>query len=193
MNILQVGSNDGNDDCYKFIEISGKKNIDNLILIEPLDKYNIKLRERYKDIKNLYIENIAITENEEIDEVDFYIVIDNITTKDQVSSINKNHPISHGISDNEINHVKINASTINKILKKYNIYKLDFLFIDAEGADSKIIKSIDYHKYDIRNIEYENLYIDNSDLTSFLKTVGYHVINNIGHVGWSNRAVKIKG
>ena len=190
INILQIGSNDATDDCFSFIESIDKKFIDNLILIEPQKKYNIKLKEKYKDIKNLYIENIVITDNEEIDEIDFYIVIDYVGTKDQVSSINKKHALNHGITEDEIECTKIEASTINKILKKYNIYELDYLFIDSEGTDSIIIKSIDYKKYNIQNIEYENLHIDNNNLCNFLESKGYKVIQNIGSNGWSNRAIK---
>jgi FkbM family methyltransferase len=192
MNIVQIGSNDATDDCFAFIESIDKKLIDNLILIEPQVKYNTKLKEKYKDIKNLYIENIVIIDNEEIDQTNFYMVIDNIGTKDQISSIDKKHTLKHGISEDEITHIKVKCSTINKILKKYNIYELDYLFIDAEGTDSIIIKSIDYKKYNIQNIEYENLHIDNNDLCNFLESKGYKVIQNIGNSGWSNRAIKGK-
>ena len=78
---------------------------------------------------------------------------------------------------------------MNNLLDKYNITELDILFIDTEGFDDKIIMSIDYEKFNIKSIFYENLHIENNPLIEFLNKKNYIVSENLLSFGWTNNAV----
>ena len=185
MNIVQVGANAGNDDAYNYI-INNIHNINTVVLIEPLEKHNEILKDQYSSVANLYIENIAIVDNPELSTTRFFIAPE----EGQVSALGLDHLVKHNVHYTQIQSVEIPCSTLNKIFDKYNLIDIDYLFIDAEGFDDKIITSIDFNKYNISKIEYENLHIDNSKLEMFLSNLGYKITHGAGYNGWSNRASK---
>jgi hypothetical protein len=81
----------------------------------------------------------------------------------------------------------VKCTTLNKLFQKYNLNKIDVLFIDAEGFDLEIIKSINYEKYDVRNILYEYRHID---AVRFLRKKGYILELGVGRDNASNLATK---
>jgi hypothetical protein len=85
---------------------------------------------------------------------------------------------------------KINNISINDLFKKYNLTSIDILFIDAEGYDDKIIKSINFDEFDIKKIYFENLHISDFYVYDILKSEKYEIIKNIGTNGWCDLAIK---
>ena len=79
---------------------------------------------------------------------------------------------------------------INQLFEKYNITDLDILYIDAEGIDDLIIKSIDFNKINISKIYFENLHITQPDIYTYLENKGYKIKKNIGHNFWTDLAEK---
>ncbi len=63
MKIIQIGSNNGDDNVRQFIA-DNQNNIDLVVLVEPIPFILDKLKENYKDFNNIFIENIAISDNE---------------------------------------------------------------------------------------------------------------------------------
>jgi len=179
MNIVQIGSNKGYDELTHMV-----KSNDFLLLIEPFEMHNDSLKECYNFVNNLHIENIVIVDNEEIENVDFYFHNDDHMEQ---SSLSKEHLYKH-FSDN-INVINKKCKTINKLFDSYNLKDIDILFIDAEGFDDKIIKSIDFEKYNIKRIFYENTHIDNS-IENILIDKNFIVFKNILINGWMNLAYK---
>lgn len=185
MNIVQIGSNGGKDDAYDYIQKNSSK-VDNLLLIEPLIEFNSLLKDQYGNIKNLYIENIVVVDDENIKEIEFFISPNN----HRLSSINIKHILKHKIDENSISKRNIKSDTLSNILDKYNLFKINKLFIDTEGFDEKIIKSIDMNKYDIDIIEYEWMHINEKNTKEYLISYGYSVEDRVGFKGWSSRASK---
>ncbi|MHB8260645.1 MAG: FkbM family methyltransferase [Bacteroidia bacterium] len=82
-----------------------------------------------------------------------------------------------------INRTSIKVYAINTVLKKYcNDVFPDFMNVDVEGLDEKIIKSINYEKHKptvicLETISYSETGhgIKNHDIIEFLKTKGYMV------------------
>lgn len=198
MNIIQIGANIGNDDLTPIVK-EYKDQITNLILVEPMSVHNIKLGQCYMEIPHI-IENIAITDNKKEKELSFYYHvddiystgIDDITANDfAVASFDKNHILKHNSYNVEgLREKKVKCLTLNELFDKYNLINIDILFIDAEGMDDKLIKSINFDKYNITNIIYENLHIDNISLVSFLHIKKYDIQVGWGQNQWSNLAVK---
>lgn len=179
MNIIQIGANNGDDEVYQLISSNAEK-INKAVVIEPIPFCIPALKERYEAFKNVFIENVAISDNPEVKTQPFYYTEGG---NYEISTFKKKHLIQHGANENIIKCINVNCLTISDIVDKYDIRNLDHLFIDAEGYDYEIIKSIDFGKCNIKNIKFESMHIDGvhrkeqrySDLLLFLGEMGYHV------------------
>jgi FkbM family methyltransferase len=80
------------------------------------------------------------------------------------------------------NVVKVQVRTIESICDEHNITIIDYLSIDVEGAEFKVIKSINFDKVFIEIIGFENNYNDMNTLAivSHLESNGYRKINLAG-------------
>jgi len=182
MNIVQIGANRGNDDLTNLI---GNKQPDKFIIIEPMKVHNDYINNCYNWIENKILENIAIVVDC-VNTIDFYYHI-NDGPGYEVASIDETHILKHGYDKNGIVKIAVPCCNINELFKKYNINNLDILFIDAEGLDDKIIKSIDFDNCKINKIYFENLHLK-TDINSYLKDKGYCIKTNIDNNGWMNEA-----
>ncbi len=71
-----------------------------------------------------------------------------------LNTINKNHTLFLKKAFNQINlkKRKIKTNTLNNILKKYKINKIDFMNIDIEGNELEVLKTINFNKINIKVI-----------------------------------------
>jgi len=77
------------------------------------------------------------------------------------------------------------------LFDKYNVTDIDLLAVDTEGMDDTILKSIDYDKFNIKTIIFENLHIKDQNIYSFLESCGYNIVDrNHGNSGWNVLAEK---
>ena len=81
--------------------------------------------------------------------------------------------------------------TVNQLFDKHQMKKIDYLFIDSEGLDEVIIKSIDFDKYEIDQIYFEGLHINVHSTVEFLFNKGYGTEIGVGSNGWDCLATKI--
>tara|TARA_R110000737_G_scaffold339920_1_gene362314 strand:- start:74 stop:661 length:588 start_codon:yes stop_codon:yes gene_type:complete len=160
MKIIQIGANNGKDEVFDFIN-QHNDSLELAIIVEPIPFENIlsTLTDQYKNINNSFIENIAISHEEEVNEVDLYYQED---SNYEVSSFNYEHTKSHSLNLDKqpILRMKVKCCTINQLMDKYNIKDLDYLFIDTEGLDVHIINSIKFKEYNIKNIIFEAVHTD---------------------------------
>jgi FkbM family methyltransferase len=159
------------------------------LLVEPLEKFNNSLLNCYSYIENLFIENLAITDEENKDYITFYLH-NNMDENCEQASLLKSHVIKHFPSVDSVTEKNVKCIKINNLFDKYNLKDIDLLFIDAEGIDDKIIKSIDFEKYNINTIYYENMHIDKNDMSIFLENKGYEVINGTDITQNNSYAIK---
>jgi|688.fasta_scaffold54324_3 FkbM family methyltransferase len=68
---------------------------------------------------------------------------------------------------------KISVRKAMNLFEEFNINKIDFLSIDTETYDTKVIKGIDFEKVDIDLICVETL---TSELLNYLEKFGYTII-----------------
>ncbi len=179
MKILQIGANDGNDHVYECI--SGNSSfVDLAILVEPIPYCIPLLKERYSDFGQVFIENVAISTKNDGAPINFYY---EEGSNYQVSSLDKDHLLKHGCGEHKIKCIEIPSTTVNSLLKKYNTKELNFLFVDAEGHDDAIIRSINFSEVKIHNIYFECVHTDGpknrgekyEELVKYLYDIGYCV------------------
>ena len=139
------------------------------LLVEPVP-YNYEVLEK----EYVNYPNILICRNAILDEVkkdNFYYVKKDSISKlgkhwaSQIGSFDKNHILNHknkrfNIQDEDIQITEVEFITFNDLVKKYSIKSIDKLQIDVEGAEYKIMNSINYKEIKINNIFFESKHFD---------------------------------
>tara|TARA_A100000164_G_C21752577_1_gene697700 strand:- start:229 stop:840 length:612 start_codon:yes stop_codon:yes gene_type:complete len=150
------------DEVSKFIR-------ENILLIEPVP-YNYKiLKEEYKGFKNIKISTNAVMDLNETRS--FYFVKEKSIHAlgkhwaSGIGSFKKQHILDHRnkrfqIRDEDIEEVKIEFITFDMLIKKFFIKSIHKLQIDVEGAEYKILNTIDFSKIDIKEIVFESKHFD---------------------------------
>lgn len=140
-----------------------------ILLVEPVP-YNYQILENdYKNNKNIFISRNAIFDEAKKD--NFYHVKKESIKKlgkhwaSQIGSFDKNHILNHknkrfDITDDDIQITEVEFITFQDLVKKYSINSINKLQIDVEGAEYKIMNSIDYNKIKIKNIFFESKHFD---------------------------------
>ncbi|WP_338377977.1 FkbM family methyltransferase [uncultured Flavobacterium sp.] len=185
MKIVQIGTCVGNDDLT---EITQMNDPELLVLVEPMSIHNNKIKECYSKNSNVVIENIAITTSDQEEMVFYYHKEDG--PKYEVATSDINHILKHGYDRDGVVELKVKCVKINDLFDKYNLINIDILFIDAEGLDDQIIRSIDFLKYNINKIYFENLHLKDENIYKFLSKLGYKITKKMGHNDWTSLAEK---
>ena len=140
-----------------------------VLLVEPVP-YNYQILENdYKNNENIFISRNAIFDEAKKD--NFYHVKKDSIKKlgkhwaSQIGSFDKNHILNHknkrfDIKDDDIQITEVEFITFQDLVKKYSINSINKLQIDVEGAEYKIMNSIDYNKIKIENIFFESKHFD---------------------------------
>jgi FkbM family methyltransferase len=155
MTIVQIGANNGIDSCSDFV-IKNKERIKEVHLVEPLQACNEHIKKVYKDIPNVKIYNLAISENPILKEMSIYYPKHDNTSGH--SSSNYGHLTAH--SHSEIEFVTVPCFTLEAFLLNNGITACDRLYIDTEGLDCKILLGFDFNKYGISYVEFEIIHAD---------------------------------
>ncbi len=71
--------------------------------------------------------------------------------------------------------ITVTTRRLPAILDEYGLRRIDYMSIDTEGSELKILKSIDLKKYDVRVISVENNYNDPA-IRHYLLGFGYQLI-----------------
>ena len=148
-----------------------KQTSKNILFVEPV-RYNIlQLKERYKNLNNIFFDQNFISNDNSI--ISFFFVKENSISKlgkhwaSGIGSFSKKFILDHKskrfkIEENDIDEIKIQSITFNELCGKYNISMIDKLLIDAEGSEKKIIESIDYKKIIIKELVFEYKHLDDT-------------------------------
>ena len=83
------------------------------------------------------------------------------------------------VNGSKLMEVDIECVLFNEIMEYYNIKRIDYLNIDTEGNELKIVKSINFEKYDIEIMTIENNYKD-EEQTKYILSKGYQLIGTLG-------------
>jgi FkbM family methyltransferase len=174
MIVVQIGTNNGNDHVRDFCL---KNKPSQIILVEPFSIHIDEINKNYKDIDNFHIETLAITPDDDKEKTLYYSVMDGPVRGPecsyQVTSIKPEHLLKHDYTLNMLREFKVSSMTLNELLLKHNLIKVDYLFLDIEGIDFEVLQTIDFVKFDIRNIQIEVLHLDKNILYNFMTSKGY--------------------
>ena len=103
-----------------------------------------------------------------------------------LNTINKNHTIflKKAFAKTKLKKRMIKTDTLNNILQKYKIKKIDFMNIDIEGNELDVLRTINFKKIDIKVICIEivnydfyskSIKINKREIFNILKKNGYHL------------------
>ena len=165
---IQIGAGGGDldeisnfkDGFTNFLKKRGVKKDDKILIVEANPLNLDRLKECWKDFKNLKILNLAIVDKRFDDEnIKIYYTEDDKPCY-QVSSIFKEHLIKHypnsKILTKTVQSKKINDFLIDETKKK----PIEYLAIDTEGLDFDLVMDIDFDIFEIKNISIEFLHLN---------------------------------
>lgn len=189
--VVQIGTNNGNDHV---LDLCKKRYTSAIYLVEPFSIHNNSIQANYKDIPNVIIENIAITPTAQ-DSIELFYTEDdgpqnNVHKSYQVASIKQEHIVKHDYSPSNIKSINVPAMTINDFFAKHNLTTINYLFLDIEGIDFEVLKSIDFSKVNIKNLQIEHLHLDKETLISYMKERGYSATVGLDVHGFDTMFVK---
>ena len=163
--LVSIGSHTGVWLKEELKRFDNKKNI----LIEPVPYNIVELKDTIKEFDNIILEESAISDRDEL--VSFYHIKRNSIGKlkkhwaSGIGSFNKSHLLNHRnkrflISEDDIEEIKINCISFENLKKKYTIKSIEKLMLDVEGAEFKILDSLNFTTIKINEIFFEKKHFD---------------------------------
>lgn len=179
---IQVGSSDGvtADPLHRFATRHNWAGI----LIEPLPHLFRLLVSNYAGQNQLIFENVAIADEEGSRE--FWHLKETSESRpywyDQIGSFDREHVLKH---EDKIPNLRerlvktqVECTTLEALIEKHHVTRVDLLHIDAEGHDFEILKQFDFTRFRPKLILYEHFHFHEHDrraCKSYLRNLGYRI------------------
>jgi len=143
-------------------------NFSNTFYLEKYKNWNGVLCEPSKFWRNSLKKNRKKTKS----------VFDAIDDKEGEKKFFENkHKLLSGFKQTSHNGYLVKTTTLNKVLEKNKINKLDYLSIDTEGNEYKIISKFDFNKYKPKVVTIEHNYSSNrKKINNLMIKNGYRLI-----------------
>ena len=111
-----------------------------------------------------------------------------VTDFDGKTFFYENSPINQQnslIENSNAEKIEIDCYKLNTILENYKIQKVDYLNVDAEGNDFKVISTFDFKKYkpSLVSIEYNDYNFENlmdSDINILMEKNDFKIVSKFG-------------
>jgi len=140
-----------------------------VLLIEPVHYNFSSLKQKFSENENIFLEKAGVSDDRL--KKNFYFVKQDSIAKlgkewaSGIGSFKKQHLLDHHrkrfkITEQDIDVEEIQIKTFSDICEKYSICEIDYLFIDTEGYDYKIINSINFSDIQINKIKFEYKHLD---------------------------------
>ena len=169
--LIQLGCNVGKDLVRDFLT----ENPFDYILLIDANPYCIEhVKDSYKGVDNVHYEVAAVADIEK--DAMFYIPHFDMFKTSAHSSLIKEHVLKHGHNESQMKAMAVKCKTFTQIMEEHNLTSLTRLYIDCEGEDSNIIRSLELKRFRIEFIMYEHGHASAEDQKScqdFLKAHGY--------------------
>jgi FkbM family methyltransferase len=183
--IIQIGSHIGdtcNDPIFNIVNNNTK-----IILVEPVPYLFMQLKNNYYkkfgNNQNIFFINKAVSNF--IGEIEMTIPSEKNDFQNlpywasQLASVNSDHATGH-INNLLVEKINVETTTLNEILKEYNITQIDLLHTDTEGHDYIILMNYNF-EIKPKKIMFENKHMDGlfnigikyDELSNKLLSLGY--------------------
>lgn len=177
VDILQVGAHTGiswNNHCI----LSILKESHSAIFLEPVsflfENLVFNYNKRYPNNKfnfinkacsnktgklKMYVPNVPVyTKESEQQYIDKKIP----AWTDQLSSTLREHVAGHNLNL-EVNEIEVECTTLNDLIKQYDISEINFLNIDTEGHDFEVIEGLNLEMIKPKEIRFEHKHMEGSN------------------------------
>jgi FkbM family methyltransferase len=181
---VQVGANDGKSFDYLYDFVTGRSSVG--LVMEPVEQYFKELKSNYNDFPNIKCINVAV--HDTLSEVGIFKINPEFEHlyPDWVrgsASFNSSH-LTNCLAKVDFEHLTeetVQAKNINKILEESFLPgSVDYLQIDTEGYDYKVLRQIDFSifKPSIIRFEFVNLTDEEKDKSNkLLKIYNYYLFD----------------
>jgi FkbM family methyltransferase len=138
------------------------------LLVEPQTQVFAELVKNYSDEKQLLFENSALAEKDGTLTLYGYEGADNLSS---MATSSRWHylPLNSEGRRGTIKAIEFPALTLNSLLTKHKIDRVDLLQIDTEGDDFAIIKMIDFNRIKPQIIHFESNYLNRRQKTECVR------------------------
>ncbi len=185
---IQIGANDGkrHDPIFPYVKEYGWRGI----LVEPVPSYFARLKHNYRSFPQLIFENTAISETDGVR--DFYRVQEGLNhLPDWCGGIGTFYPqvlLKHrwvipGIKDYVLRE-QVKCLSLNSLLEKHEVQKIELLLIDTEGYDYEIIKQVDFERLPPAIVCYEHKHLSRAQRSACERSLnanGYVIVRRLGN------------
>ena len=176
MNFVHIGAGAGDlDPSSNFRDGFSEyvKNFDctekNVFLIEANPKNIEKLKECWKDFKNVKIFNFAIIPNNFLEKKIYLYYSVEDGPHYQLLSNDKNH-VKKYFPKSEIKHIVVDTMKIGDFFEKnFNNLTIESLSLDVEGLDCDIFMDINLKDFNIKNISIEYFHLNKNQKKTIIK------------------------
>jgi len=140
-----------------------------IFVVEANPNNIVKLKECWKDYKNVKIFNFAMTPNNyPSKEINLYFSQDD-KPHYQLLSHDKNH-VKRYFPNSQIKEINVQAIKINDFLEKnFSNLKIDSFSLDVEGFDFEIFMDIDLNKFQIYQFSIEYFHLNKMQKQKIIK------------------------
>ena len=176
MNFVHIGAGAGDlDPSSNFRDGFSEyvKNFDctekNVFLIEANPKNIEKLKECWKDFKNVKIFNFAIIPNNFLEKKIYLYYSVEDGPHYQLLSNDKNH-VKKYFPKSEVKHIVVDTMKIGDFFEKnFNNLTIESLSLDVEGLDCDIFMDINLKDFNIKNISIEYFHLNKNQKKTIIK------------------------
>ena len=183
-NFIVIGAFDGesHDNFFDKIKQKSNKKDDKIIFVEPIKRFYDNLTQNVLSINDVEVicENVGISDKNE--DVTMATVNPNVLYKYPsyiegcTCVVENGTPINtfiQQVDDGDLIYEKLSCITFNDLLFKHNFLDVDFLQIDTEGYDERIVKSINFDSFNIKFIKFEKFYLTEGFIDEFTSKISH--------------------
>jgi FkbM family methyltransferase len=156
------------------------------VMVEPVPYVFERLQRNYAGVEGVALENAAITDHD--GEVPFFHLVDATDAEraqlpdwyDGIGSLDKGFLLKHAkhmpdIADRIVERT-VPALTFESLIVKHELFELDLLVVDVEGADWHVLRGIDLDAWQPVLVIYEHFHLTPADreaARAHLDSAGY--------------------
>lgn len=170
---IQIGSNEGvmaSDPLCSLILKEGWKGV----LVEPVPHIFERLKKNYAGRPYLFFENAAVSDKRGRrpfyivdEEAEFFKKNPHLVNEvggpwgSLVSSFDRDYILKHkpGLTEREIKTIEVECITLEDIVDKYRLGRIDVIHMDTEGHDGAILLSINFNRLKPKIIIFEHAHM----------------------------------